>query len=48
MEKHLSDRWQQIDTEALVNAAISGNGDPELLREAKELMEKTIEAREAE
>ena len=42
MEKHLSDRWQQINTEALVEAAISGNGDPELLQEVKELMEETI------
>jgi hypothetical protein len=46
--KTLSNRWAEMDVEALVEAAVDGNGDPEMIQEAKELMETTIASRDEE
>ena len=45
-KKELSKRWENIDTEALVEAAITGNGKGEALTEARKLMEDTIATRQ--
>lgn len=41
----LSKRWENFDTEGLVNAAVSGEGNKETVKEARKLMDETIRAR---
>jgi len=48
MKKELNQRWEDMNVEELVDAAVNGNGNPEMIQEAKELMEETIENRDKE
>lgn len=45
MDEDLSKRWEEFDIERFVEAVFKG-GDREIAEEAKDLMEKTIEARD--
>jgi hypothetical protein len=45
MKKSLTDRWADFNIEEIVKAAITGKGDPIVIKEAKKLMEETIKAR---
>lgn len=47
-KEKLSKRWEEFDTDKLVDAAINGNGDKDLIAEANNLMKETQDARESE
>jgi len=45
MDENLSKRWEEFDIKRFAEAVFKG-GDREIAEEAKDLMEKTIEARD--